>query len=170
MYVTDSFTRTVVTINDNGFYTKSVHFGWLKETDETVQRNYPRSKVQLAMQNKGHIVHFKDSQAIFPAQYYQRHYPPYENGCVWLATCQLMFSLNKDLANRIIQEYIRCPGKYEFIRIFESKRSVEKSLYEYIKSIDGCEYRIVHVEPTANVHLTDYVLNHRTARLSLIHI
>ena len=60
VYVTDSFTRTAVTINDNGFYTKSVHFGWLTETDEIVQRNYPRSKVQLALQNKGHIVHFKD--------------------------------------------------------------------------------------------------------------
>ena len=74
-----------------------------------------------------------------------------------------MFSLNKDLADRMIQEYIRCPGNYEFIRIFPSSRSVENSLYEYIKSIQGCEYRIVHVKPTANVSLTDYVLNHRTA-------
>ena len=73
-----------------------------------------------------------NSQAIIPAQYYQRHYPPYENGCVWLATCQLMFSLNKDLANQMIQEYEICSGKYEFIRIFESKRLVENSLYEYM--------------------------------------
>ena len=36
-------------------------------------------------------------------------------------------------------------------------------MYEYINSIDGCEYRIVHVKPTRHVKLTDYVLNHRTA-------
>ena len=42
---------------------------------------------------------------VLPLEYYQIHYPNFENGCVWLATCQLMFTLNTDLAARMIKKY-----------------------------------------------------------------
>ena len=195
VYAIDSFTRTAIVLTDgvtggskNTYYTKSTHFGWMRESPQNVCNNYPRDKIKLAKENREHIVYFRDGGrrrkvhdnapvklkdhriisctsafTALPLEYYQIHYPKFENGCIWLATCQIMFTLNTDLASRMINEYQKDPTKYEYIRLFKCNRPSAISLAEKIDSIHGCEYRIEHVKCTANNTLTDYVLNIRTS-------
>ena len=99
--------------------------------------------------------------SLIPPEYYQNYYDNFQNGCVWLATCQLMLTLNRDLAERMIIEYQKSPSKYEYIRLFNSKQSEGNSLKEHMLCIEGNEYRISHVKPTEKYQLTDYVLNVR---------
>ena len=64
VYVTDNFTRSaLICTDDDTFYTKSIHFGWMKEKKENVIDHYPQGKVKLAIEYKGCIVHFRDGGA-----------------------------------------------------------------------------------------------------------
>ena len=100
---------------------------------------------------------------IIPNKYHQSFYGDNLNGCVWLAACQLFYVFKPNLSERMIKYYSNNLQKFEFLRIFENKKSGVSSLDEELRSMLDCHYRMKHVKPGAQQDLTDFILNTRTS-------
>ena len=51
---------SITCIDQRYWYTKNIHFGWMKEKKEDIVANYPKTKVQLAMEWTGREIRFND--------------------------------------------------------------------------------------------------------------
>ena len=70
---------------------------------------------------------------IIPDKYYQSFYGDNLNGCVWLVACQIFYVFKPHLSGRMITDYKSNIQKFEFLRIFENKKSGVSSLDEELR-------------------------------------
>ena len=75
--------------------------------------------------------------------------------------CQLLYQVDRDQSELLLQLYKADPKKFEFIRIFTKNNQASGSLDGLMCSCAHCQYRVVHCHPGKGNSLTDYILNQR---------
>ena len=183
VYCVDNATRYSITYTTNNeYYAKNNIFGWSKLT-ESEKNQLPKTKWALAKKYKGQEVVLYDSGSRLsseitnvnnlisnlklPPDYYQSNYSV-RNGCVWLSMCQLLYQVDQDQSQLLLQLYKANPHQFEYIRFFTKNNEATGSLDGLMCSSPQCQYRVVHCHPGKGNSLTDYILNQRLSGFFIV--
>ena len=181
IYIVDNNTKHSIVCTEEGtFYSRNAFFGWFETSIELLKYyNVPDTKIKLAREHimKEIVLYEAGAKSSvlgkdqvdelakgleLPLEYQQTTYGNDLHGCVWLSVCQVLYNVNREQSELLLNEYIIKPERFQFLTIFQPKKTGSNSLDKMMKEVKGCRYRVIHVKP-GQVDLTKYVLEERTA-------
>ena len=181
IYIVDNNTKhSIVYKGGDTFYSRNAIFGWIETSIELLKYyNVPETKIELARNYVGKEIVLYEAGAKssvlgteqideltkgieLPLEYQQKTYGDDLHGCVWLSVCQVLYNVNREQSELFLNEYVKKPERFQFLTIFQPKKSGSNSLDRMLKEVKGCRYRVIHVKP-GKVDLTKYILEERTA-------
>ena len=75
--------------------------------------------------------------------------------------CQLLYQVDREQSELLLQLYKANPDKFEYIRFFTANNEASGSLDGLMCSCSRCQYKVVHCHPGKGNSLTDYILIQR---------
>ena len=182
IYTVDNNSKfSILCTEEEVFYSRNAFFGWIEtDIDLLLYYNVPKTKIELAKKYRMKEVILYEAGAkqatlgekeckdlttglTLPFKYHQKTYGQDLHGCVWLSACQVLYNINREQSTLLLDYYMKNPHDYQFLTIFQAKKSTSKSLDKMMKKVQGCNFRVVHVKPGAGVDMTKYILEERTA-------
>ena len=102
------------------------------------------------------------SEDTIPKKYLQSYYGKEYNGCVWLSVCHILYYMDREQSELLVNEYLKSPKVFNMLRIFSGKGKMEQSLYGRMNLIRGCMYCVHHVKfDQKKESLSNHILNTR---------